>query len=176
MVCSVDCEEKIRTLYCGGLSGRITEPLLFELFLQVVSPIVLVCKSTLTCVVHPYTSSQSGPVEDVVINRAYNCSSFCYGLVKFVHACSVPYAMTLFDKTKLYGQSFSMQMSYTCISCRTATIDRYRPQVRNEFVNRNAGRRILQRGRQMARPYQLRPPCYYDDDDEASYGCLLKKF
>lgn len=67
-----------RTIYCGNLSPKVTEDVLYELFLQ------------------------AGPVERVKIpqNNGRNSS---YGFVTYQHQCSVDYALEIYKDTELYG-------------------------------------------------------------------------
>ena len=76
-------EEK-KTLYCGNLDHRVTEELLYEVFLQ------------------------AGPLESVKIpiirGRPAN-----FAFVEYVHACSAPYALKLYEGLKLFRKAVNIQ-------------------------------------------------------------------
>lgn len=73
-----------RTLYCGNLSDKVTEEILYELF------------------------HQAGPVEKVYI-RSEQGRHYNYGFVTYRHACSCEYAIGIFQNTKLYGKTLNMK-------------------------------------------------------------------
>ncbi|GFQ65331.1 RNA-binding protein 7 [Trichonephila clavata] len=72
--------DKERTLYCGNLSEKVTEDLLYELFLQ------------------------AGPLESVKIPKDKDGRQRNYGFVTFKHAISVPYSVALMGGISLYGK------------------------------------------------------------------------
>ncbi|GFY59080.1 RNA-binding protein 7 [Trichonephila inaurata madagascariensis] len=72
--------DKERTLYCGNLSEKVTEDLLYELFLQ------------------------AGPLECVKIPKDKDGRQRNYGFVTFKHAISVPYSVALMGGLTLYGK------------------------------------------------------------------------
>lgn len=75
-----------RTLYIRNLDPRVTEELLFELFLQ------------------------AGPLIKIIIPKSTNDAqrkSFAFALYK--HEVSVPYAMQLLNGTTLFGRKISVQ-------------------------------------------------------------------
>ncbi|KAK9508279.1 hypothetical protein O3M35_007976 [Rhynocoris fuscipes] len=74
-----------RTLFVGNLSERVTEEILFELFLQ------------------------AGPLESVRIPTT-NGRRRTYGFVEYKHEVSVPYAARLFYQTTLYGRMLQLQL------------------------------------------------------------------
>lgn len=71
--------EADRKLYCGNLCEKVTEEILHELFLQ------------------------AGPIEKVQMPLDRYGKSTGYAFVIFKHACSVPYAIELFEDTSLFG-------------------------------------------------------------------------
>lgn len=72
--------DKERTLYCGNLSDKVTEDVLYELFLQ------------------------AGPLESVKILKDKDGRQRNYGFVTFKHAVSVPYSIALMGGISLYGK------------------------------------------------------------------------
>ncbi|KZC10500.1 PREDICTED: RNA-binding protein 7 [Dufourea novaeangliae] len=74
-------DEEIRTLWCGNLSEKVTEEILYELFLQ------------------------GGPVQRVSIPRDRDGKQRTYGFVIYKHIDSVSYALKLFDGTMLFNRS-----------------------------------------------------------------------
>ncbi|KAL1140030.1 hypothetical protein AAG570_007007 [Ranatra chinensis] len=75
-----------RTVYCSNLSERMTEELLYELFLQ------------------------AGPIVEVHIPLS-NGRPRSYGFVTFKHKCSVLYALQLMQNTVLFGRNLSVRPS-----------------------------------------------------------------
>ena len=77
-------EEDTRTLWCGNLSEKVTEEILYELFLQ------------------------GGPVQRVSIPKDRDGKQRTYGFVTYKHINSVSYALSLFDGTVLFNRPVSM--------------------------------------------------------------------
>lgn len=73
------------TIYCGSLSPKVTEELLYELFLQ------------------------AGPLKSVKIPKTLQGESKLYGFVEYQHECSVDYAIQLFHHTTLFGQELQLK-------------------------------------------------------------------
>ncbi|XP_053695683.1 RNA-binding protein 7 isoform X1 [Sabethes cyaneus] len=71
-------EEDERTLWCGNLSEKVTEELLYELFVQ------------------------AGPVEMVKIPKDNDKRQRSYAFITYAHAVSVEYAINIFEGTKLF--------------------------------------------------------------------------
>ncbi|XP_043286500.1 splicing regulator RBM11 isoform X1 [Venturia canescens] len=76
----MDMSRDMRTLWCGNLSNRVTEDILYELFLQ------------------------AGPLEEVKIPRDRDSRPRAYGFVTYKHDESVDYALELYKGTSLYGK------------------------------------------------------------------------
>nr|XP_040228497.1 RNA-binding protein 7 [Anopheles coluzzii] len=76
--------EDDRTLWCGNLSERVTEEMLYELFLQ------------------------AGPVENVKIPRDADRRQRNYAFITFAHVCSVEYAMDIFEGTALFQRTLTL--------------------------------------------------------------------
>lgn len=77
-------DEDIRTVWCGNLSERVTEEILYELFLQ------------------------GGPVQRVIIPKDHDGRQRPYGFITYKHINSVKYALDLFDGTILFNRPLSM--------------------------------------------------------------------
>ncbi|XP_076758524.1 uncharacterized protein LOC143427903 [Xylocopa sonorina] len=77
-------DEETRTLWCGNLSEKVTEEILFELFLQ------------------------GGPVQRVCIPRDRDGKQKAYGFVTYKHINSVLYALELFDGTSLFNRRLNI--------------------------------------------------------------------
>ncbi|ESO90602.1 hypothetical protein LOTGIDRAFT_233621 [Lottia gigantea] len=77
--------EDDRTLFVGGLSDRVTEELLYELFLQ------------------------AGPLEKVKIPTDKEGRSRRFAFVTFLHDVSVPYSKQVMDGIQLFGRTLSLQ-------------------------------------------------------------------
>lgn len=77
-------DESKRTLFCANLDERVTEELLYEVFIQ------------------------AGPIESVRIPKD-NGKSRCYGFVAFVHAISAPYAMQLMQGLELFRKTVTIK-------------------------------------------------------------------
>lgn len=75
-------EEDLRTVWCGNLSEKVTEEILYELFLQ------------------------AGPVDKVFLPKNYDGRPRSYAFIKYEHDCSAPYAVALFHNTTLFGKKF----------------------------------------------------------------------
>ncbi|XP_035239780.1 RNA-binding protein 7 [Anguilla anguilla] len=78
-------DEADRSLFVGNLDPRVTEELLFELFLQ------------------------AGPMIKVRIPKDNDGKPKHFGFVNFKHEVSVMYAMKLFNGTSLYGRPLKIQ-------------------------------------------------------------------
>lgn len=78
-------EETDRTLFIRNLDQKVTEELLFELFLQ------------------------AGPLVRTKIPKDPDGKQKTFGFVIFKHEVSVPYAMQLLDRTVLFGKSIHVQ-------------------------------------------------------------------
>ncbi|XP_053673633.1 RNA-binding protein 7 [Anopheles nili] len=76
--------EDDRTLYCGNVSEKVTEEMLYELFLQ------------------------AGPVENVKIPRDADKRQRSYSFITYTHACSVEYAMKVLDGTSLFQRMLKL--------------------------------------------------------------------
>ncbi|XP_059616954.1 RNA-binding protein 7 [Phlebotomus argentipes] len=72
-------DDKSRTLFCGNLSDKVTEELLYELFLQ------------------------AGPIDGVRIPKARN-----FGFITYRHESTIPYALRLYSGTRLYGREITI--------------------------------------------------------------------
>ncbi|XP_012235189.1 RNA-binding protein 7 [Linepithema humile] len=78
-------DDNARTLYCGNLSDKVTEDVLYELFLQ------------------------GGPVQKISIPKDRDGRQRPFGFVTYKHRNSVDYALRLFDGTRLYDRPINMQ-------------------------------------------------------------------
>ncbi|XP_050484513.1 splicing regulator RBM11 [Bombus huntii] len=72
--------EDMKTLWCGNLSDKVTEEILYELFLQ------------------------AGPVQNVTIPKDRNGKQRPFGFVTYKHVNSVLYALELFNGTSLFNR------------------------------------------------------------------------
>ncbi|KAL1404740.1 hypothetical protein pipiens_005242 [Culex pipiens pipiens] len=77
-------EEDERTLWCGNLSDKVTEELLYELFVQ------------------------AGPVQLVKIPRDNEKRQRSYAFITYGHAASVEYAIEIFEGTKLFQRPLTL--------------------------------------------------------------------
>lgn len=77
-------EEDKRTLWCGNLSDKVTEELLYELFLQ------------------------AGPVEMVKIPRDNEKRQRSYAFITYAHAVSVEYAINIYNGTRLFNRQLTI--------------------------------------------------------------------
>ncbi|XP_033340125.2 uncharacterized protein LOC117228461 [Megalopta genalis] len=77
-------DEGVRTLWCGNLSEKVTEEILYELFLQ------------------------GGPVQRVFIPKDRDGKQRTFGFITYKHINSVTYALNLFDGTKLFNRAICM--------------------------------------------------------------------
>ncbi|CAK9807504.1 Splicing regulator RBM11 [Anthophora quadrimaculata] len=77
-------DEDQRTVWCGNLSEKVTEEILYELFLQ------------------------GGPVQRVSIPRDRDGKQRTYGFVTYKHINSVKYALSLFHGTMLFNRPLNM--------------------------------------------------------------------
>ncbi|XP_063236001.1 RNA-binding protein 7 [Bacillus rossius redtenbacheri] len=73
-----------RTLWCGNLADKVTEAILYELFLQ------------------------AGPLQRVTIPTDRDGRQRSYAFITFKHECSVLYALSLFEDTKLFNRVLSL--------------------------------------------------------------------
>ncbi|XP_017275492.1 RNA-binding protein 7 isoform X2 [Kryptolebias marmoratus] len=78
-------EEADRTLFIRNIDTRVTEELLFELFLQ------------------------AGPLVRTKIPKDLDGKQKTFGFAVYKHDVSVPYAMQLLNGTTLYGKSLQVQ-------------------------------------------------------------------
>ncbi|XP_011299773.1 RNA-binding protein 7 isoform X2 [Fopius arisanus] len=78
-------DEDARTIWCGNLSSKCNEEILYELFLQ------------------------AGPLEKVNIPKDRDGKPKNFGFVTFKHAVSVPYALELLEGTSIYNRSLTIK-------------------------------------------------------------------
>ncbi|XP_050455429.1 RNA-binding protein 7 [Cataglyphis hispanica] len=78
-------DENARTIYCGNISEKITEDILYELFLQ------------------------GGPVQKITIPKDRDGKQRTYAFITYKHIHSVEYALRLFDGTELYNRTLNMK-------------------------------------------------------------------
>ncbi|PSN29024.1 hypothetical protein C0J52_27904 [Blattella germanica] len=83
--CIFKMSDDSRTLWCGNLSDKVTEELLYELFLQ------------------------AGPLETVRIPKSRDGKQRNFGFITFKHECSVMYALSLFEGTRLYSRGLLLK-------------------------------------------------------------------
>ncbi|GAB1860451.1 RNA-binding protein 7 [Camponotus japonicus] len=79
-------DDNARTLYCGNLSDKITEDILYELFLQ------------------------GGPIQKISIPKDRDGKQRPFAFITYKHIHSVEYALRLFDGTELYNRTINMQL------------------------------------------------------------------
>ncbi|XP_014478007.1 PREDICTED: RNA-binding protein 7 isoform X1 [Dinoponera quadriceps] len=78
-------DEDARTIYCGNISNKVTEDILYELFLQ------------------------AGPLEKVSIPKDRDGKQRTFGFITYKHVNSVQYALQLFKGTALYDRILTMK-------------------------------------------------------------------
>lgn len=78
-------DEEQRTIFCANLSERVTEEILYELFIQ------------------------GGPIESVRIPKDKDGRQRTFGFVTFLHSCTVPYALELFSGVRLYNRELILK-------------------------------------------------------------------
>ncbi|XP_033211690.1 RNA-binding protein 7 [Belonocnema kinseyi] len=78
-------DDDARTIWCGNLSEKVTEEILYELFLQ------------------------GGPLQRVNIPKDRDGKQRSFGFVTYKHVSSVPYALDLFNGTFLYNRAISVK-------------------------------------------------------------------
>lgn len=81
----MDCDEDNRTVWCGNLSDKVTEEILYELFLQ------------------------AGPVRRVKIPKDKDGRQMNYAFVTFKHIESVVYALNLIQGLALYQRKLNLK-------------------------------------------------------------------
>ncbi|KAL0122266.1 hypothetical protein PUN28_007182 [Cardiocondyla obscurior] len=74
------------TIYCGNLSEKVTEDVLYELFLQ------------------------AGPILRISIPKDRDGKQRSFGFITYKHMRSAEYAMKLFDGTMLYNRILNMNI------------------------------------------------------------------
>lgn len=90
--------EDMRTIFCGNLHTKVTEEILYELFLQV------------------------GPLEKVSIPNDRHGRPQAYGFVTFKHTCSVPYALNLLQNISLYNTKLNLRPRTNCDNYSSPTV------------------------------------------------------
>lgn len=81
----MDSDDDPKTIWCGNLSEKVTQEILYELFLQ------------------------AGPLKRVSIPKDKEGRQMSYGFVTFKHEVSVQYAIQLFDGTMLYDKPIRLK-------------------------------------------------------------------
>ncbi|KAH8244559.1 hypothetical protein KR038_001772 [Drosophila bunnanda] len=74
-----------RTLFCGNLDERVTEEILYEVFLQ------------------------AGPIEEVRIPTDNSGRQRNFGFVTYQHLCAVPFALQLYQGLELYQKKVTIK-------------------------------------------------------------------
>ncbi|XP_017110760.1 RNA-binding protein 7-like [Drosophila elegans] len=77
--------EQQRTLFCGNLDERVTEEILYEVFLQ------------------------AGPIEGVHIPTDNTGRQRNYGFVTYQHLCAVPFALDLYRGLELFNKKLTIK-------------------------------------------------------------------
>ena len=91
-------EEKLRTLWCGSISEKVDEEILFELF------------------------QNAGPLERVVIPKDRDTGrQKSYAFIVFQHVESVKFAFELLNSTELFKQPIRLQQKETGLGIPTKT-------------------------------------------------------
>ncbi|KAM7351282.1 uncharacterized protein ACRADG_004203 [Cochliomyia hominivorax] len=80
-----DDDEEKRTLFCANLDERVTEELLYEIFLQ------------------------AGPIESARIPKDPNGRQRTFGFITYVHKCTPPYAMQLYQGLQLFRKTLTIK-------------------------------------------------------------------
>ncbi|KAJ6646229.1 RNA-binding protein 7 [Pseudolycoriella hygida] len=97
-------DEDSRTIFCGNLSDKVTEALLYELFLQ------------------------GGPLEKVSHPKDKDGRARAFAFITYVHAVSVPYAVSLFQGTQLFNREIK-------VNPRNAASSNAQPKVDTSQLN-----------------------------------------
>jgi len=101
--------DQSRTVYCGNISPKLTEELLYELFLQ------------------------AGPLESVTIPKDKNGEQRRFAFVTFRHECSVDYSIFLFQGTTLFDEELQLKRR----NGTTALRDNERPVTYHQPIQNN---------------------------------------
>jgi len=97
-----DDDEHLRTLYCQGVSKKVDEEILYELFLN------------------------AGPLEKVVIPKDKETKQQkTFGFIVFQHQESTEFAYNLLNGTELFGQPIRLQNKATGLGIGQQVRDRY---------------------------------------------------
>lgn len=78
-------DEQKRTIFCANLDQRVTEELLYEVFLQ------------------------AGPIESVRIPKDNGGRQKTFGFITYVHKSTVPYALTLLSGLSLFRKGLTIK-------------------------------------------------------------------
>lgn len=78
-------DEELRTLFCGNLDERVSEEVLYEVFLQ------------------------AGPIEEVRIPTDNTGRQRNFGFVRYQHLCAVPFALQLYQGLELYQKKVTVK-------------------------------------------------------------------
>jgi RNA recognition motif-containing protein len=96
-----------RTLYVGGLSEKMSEAILYELFFQAGKTPIINFSSTVNLMSFLIVS---GPIERVSIPKEKDTDRIkTFGFVTFKHLTSVPFALNVFSGTKLFGKELQLR-------------------------------------------------------------------
>ncbi|XP_055916181.1 RNA-binding protein 7 [Eupeodes corollae] len=79
-------DESKRTIFCANLDNRVTEELLYEVFLQ------------------------AGPIESVRIPKDNGGRQKTFGFITYVHKCTVPYALRLLSGLSLFRKCLTIKV------------------------------------------------------------------
>lgn len=112
-----------RTVWCGNLSEKVTDELLFELFLQ------------------------AGPIQRVNIPKDRDGRQIGYGFVTFKHEVSVQYAIQLLDGIALFDRRINLKPRTTRQEPKRETINTLSSNV--VFNPLNDINTLIQMGAQM---------------------------
>lgn len=107
----MDADEDERTIFCGNLSDKVTEEILYELFLQ------------------------TGPLTRVKIPKDREGRQSNYGFVTFKHPESVQYAIKLLNGIPLYDRKLCLKPRQVKAE---HTAERNLMAAANQFIQYNA--------------------------------------
>ncbi|KAG8187430.1 hypothetical protein JTE90_009503 [Oedothorax gibbosus] len=147
-------DEKEQTLYCGNLSEKVTEDLLYELFLQ------------------------AGPLESVSIPKDKDGRQKNFGFVKFKHSVSVQYAVALMDGVALFGRILRLDVRSGSANAFNPFLEKLREYQRMSQRTHRSSQRDS--GRQDSRRHDSRNDSRQDigsrGGPSASYGGFSQQY
>lgn len=148
-----DDDEQARTLFCNNLDERVTEEILYEVFLQ------------------------AGPIESARIPLDNTGRQRNFGFVTYQHRCAVPYAVELYQGLELFQKKVVIRQQHTDnIKSRNPFSHDHKPPMMamTDHAGQRLARRSMHEGKQYNRGLSFQNKQNSDDLRRRSDSAVIE--